>query len=192
MVIGTARCRRVAFPYSLSSRQWEEKELRKIDKDGGNMRKSLVVTSIVVSLLAVGFAAVAQRQGKFGMSVKLSVPYEQAVAKVKDALKAEGFGVITEIDVQKSFKEKLGVDFPKYLIIGACNPTMAHRALRIEPEVGLLLPCNVIVYEKDGGVVISAIDPTARLGEYDNAQLKSVAKEVSERLARVIEQVKSS
>jgi uncharacterized protein (DUF302 family) len=192
MVIGTARCRRVAFPYSLSSRQWEEKELRKIDKDGGNMRKSLVVTSIVVSVLAVGFAAVAQRQGKFGMSVKLSVPYEQAVAKVKDALKAEGFGVITEIDVQKSFKEKLGVDFPKYLIIGACNPTMAHRALRIEPEVGLLLPCNVIVYEKDGGVVISAIDPTARLGEYDNAQLKSVAKEVSERLARVIEQVKSS
>lgn len=156
------------------------------------MRKSLVVTSIVVSVLAVGFAAVAQRQGKFGMSVKLSVPYEQAVAKVKDALKAEGFGVITEIDVQKSFKEKLGVDFPKYLIIGACNPTMAHRALRIEPEVGLLLPCNVIVYEKDGGVVISAIDPTARLGEYDNAQLKSVAKEVSERLARVIEQVKSS
>lgn len=153
------------------------------------MRKSLVIASLVASVLAIAFVASAQRTSKFGMSAKLNVSHAQAVAKVKDALKAEGFGVITEIDVQKAFKEKLGVDYPKYLIIGACNPKLAHRALTAEPEVGLLLPCNVIVYERDGGVIVSAIDPTARLGESDNAELKAVAKEVRERLARVVTHV---
>ncbi|MCS6860621.1 MAG: DUF302 domain-containing protein [Abditibacteriales bacterium] len=156
------------------------------------MRKSLIVAGVVVSTLAIVFAAFAQRQSKFGMSVKLNVSHEQAVAKVKESLKAEGFGVITEIDVQKAFKEKLGVDFPKYLILGACHPKSAHRALTAEPEVGLLLPCNVIVYEQDGGVIVSAIDPTVRLGESDNAALKAVAQEVRERLVRVIGRLASA
>ena len=91
----------------------------------------------------------------YGLSKRLSAPYEEALQKVKDALKEEGFGVLTEIDVRETLREKLNADFRKYDIIGACNPPLAYRALQAELPVGLLLPCNVIIYEEDEGTVVA-------------------------------------
>ncbi len=93
-----------------------------------------------------------------------SLPFAEAVARVRETLKEEGFGVLTEIDVQATLREKLGQDVAPYLILGACNPPYAHRALQLEPELGTLLPCNVVVYEHDGVTHLSAIDPVAMLG----------------------------
>jgi len=121
-----------------------------------------------------------------GMSVTLALPYNQAAARTREALKSEGFGVITEIDVRKTMKEKLGAEFRPYVIFGACNPSLAHRVLSAEPEMGLLLPCNVVVYEASGGTRVSAIDPTVRLGDSENPELRAVAQEVRARLQRVI------
>jgi len=108
---------------------------------------------------------------------KVDLPYEAAVEKVIAALKEEGFGVLTEIDVQATLKKKLDVDFRKYVILGACNPPLAHRALQTEMEIGLLLPCNVIVYEEDGGSVISIIDPLSMLDFVEGTELTPVADE---------------
>ena len=121
-----------------------------------------------------------------GIRARLNLPYEQALQKTTDALKAEGFGVLTEIDVQATLKQKLDVDFRKYRILGACNPTLAHQALTNELEIGLLLPCNVIVYEDDGGSVVSIVDPIAMLNVTENPALESVAREARSRLERVI------
>ncbi len=122
----------------------------------------------------------------YGITTRLGVPYEQAVEKVKAALKEEGFGVLTEIDVKRTLKEKLGIDTRKYVILGACNPPLAHRALSADPFVGLLLPCNVIVFEEDEGTVVSAIDPLAMLGGVQDQALEAVAAEVRPKLERVI------
>lgn len=122
-----------------------------------------------------------------GLRTKLDIPYGDAVEKVTSLLKEQGFGVLTEIDVKATLKEKLGADFGKYVILGACNPPLAHRALSTEPEIGLLLPCNVIVYEADGGSVVSLLDPISMLGVVQNPALDAVAQEAGKRLRKVFE-----
>ncbi len=120
-----------------------------------------------------------------GHTVKLQTDYETALQKVTDALKAEGFGVLTEIDVKATLKKKLDVDFRPYKILGACNPPLAYRALTAAPEVGLLLPCNVTVAQADDGVEVSLVDPIGMLGFVAHPDLEPVAEEARQRLARV-------
>lgn len=114
-------------------------------------------------------------------------PFAEAVERVRDELKAEGFGVLCEIDVQATLKEKLGVEGEPYLILGACNPPLAHRALTAEPDLGTLLPCNVVVYQRDGATHISAVDAERMLSLVGNDELAPVAAEVRSRLAAVVE-----
>ena len=123
----------------------------------------------------------------YGISVETAKPYEEAVAGVKEALKAEGFGVLTEIDVRETMKQKLGVDFRHYDIIGACNPPLAHKALSADVDIGLLLPCNVVVYEGESGkCTIAAIDPDTMVSMTGNEQLRPVASEAKARLTRAL------
>ena len=129
------------------------------------------------------------QQTKYGFSRTVDVPFGEAVEKARAALKEEGFGVLSEIDIQEKLKEKLGVDFRHYTILGACNPSLAYKTLQEELEIGLLLPCNVIVYEADetGKSVVAAVDAKAMLSVVgNNATLNHVASEVNERLQRVI------
>jgi len=122
-----------------------------------------------------------------GLRATLHLPYEQAVQKATDALKAEGFGVLTQIDVQAVLKEKLNADFRRYVILGACNPGLSYRSLLANLDVGLLLPCNVIVYEEGDGSVVAAVDPVAMLGVLEaDAVVRVVATEAGVRLRRVI------
>ncbi len=132
------------------------------------------------------------RRSGYGVSRSLTVPYEEAVERARAALANEGFGVLCEIDVREKLQEKLGVDFRRYVILGACNPALAHRALENELELGLLLPCNVIVYEsEDGkGSVVAAVDANAMLGAVGgNPALVEVAAEVSRLLGRVLDRL---
>jgi uncharacterized protein (DUF302 family) len=112
--------------------------------------------------------------------------FDEVIERVTAALKTEGFGVLTQINVQQTMKEKLGVDFRPYRILGACNPPFAHRALSTEEHIGTMLPCNVIVQEKDGAVEVAAIDPVASMQAVQNPELIAIAGEVKEKLARVI------
>lgn len=123
----------------------------------------------------------------YGMRVHLDAPYDEAIERVTEALKAEGFGVLTEIDVKATLKKKLDADFRRYIILGACNPPLAHRALTTELEIGLLLPCNVIVYEDEAGSgsVVSIIDPIIMFSAGLNPALAPVADEATARLRRV-------
>ncbi len=123
---------------------------------------------------------------KLGMTKTLTTSYDDALAKVQAALKAEGFGVLTEIDVRDTLKTKLDVSFRKYKILGACNPPLAHKALSAELEVGLMMPCNVVVYENDAGkAVVSAVDPEKTMAA-GHEGLRPIAKEVREKLERVL------
>ena len=124
---------------------------------------------------------------EYGVGRSLDEPYEAAKARVVEALKAEGFGVITEIDVKATMKEKLGVDVPPHTILGACNPKLAHAALEVEPDLGVLLPCNVVVYATDKGTRVTAINAGAMMGMVGNERLAPIAEEVQERLDRVLE-----
>ncbi len=128
---------------------------------------------------------------RYGFERRLAdTTFDQAVENVTAALKSEGFGVLTEIDVRATLRKKLDVDFRRYVILGACNPNLAHRALVAEPQIGLLLPCNVVVQEApEGGVVVSIADPRPMFTIVDNAAVASVAAEVEERLRRVIDAV---
>jgi uncharacterized protein (DUF302 family) len=123
---------------------------------------------------------------EYAFRTELSQLFEEAVERVTAALKEEGFGVLTEIDVKATLKMKLDVDFQKYTILGACNPPLAQKALQEELEIGLLLPCNVIVYESEGISVVSIIDPIAMLGIVENPNLEPIALEAQRRLRKVI------
>ena len=126
----------------------------------------------------------------YGLRTELSIPYNQAVDKVTVALKSEGFGILTEIDVKSTLRKKLDADFRRYVILGACNPPLAYRALQAELDVGLLLPCNVIVYEEGEGAVVSIIDPLTMVGVSDNPALGEVAQEARAKLQRVVDKLK--
>ncbi len=127
---------------------------------------------------------------EYAFSTVLNTSYEEAVTKVTDALKEEGFGVLTEIDVKATLKKKLDKEFRKYVILGACNPPYAYRTLQADLDVGLLLPCNVIVYEtNDRKAYVSALNPMSALEIMKSEELRKIAEEVSEKLKRVIDTV---
>ena len=120
----------------------------------------------------------------------LHLPFADAVARTTEALKREGFGIITQIDVKETLKTKIGVDFPAYQILGACNPTLAYEALKLENKVGTMLPCNVVVREAGGGTIeIAAIDPVASMQAIDNPELKRAAEKVRAKLQKVVDQL---
>ncbi len=124
---------------------------------------------------------------QYGFGKTVPLEFEQAVDAVTKALKTEGFGVLSDIDVQSTLKTKLGTDMPPYRILGACNPPLAHRALTAEPAIGLLLPCNVVVRQDNSGTVhVEFMDPNAVLTLVDNPSVQDLAKEVRERLDRVL------
>ena len=123
----------------------------------------------------------------YGYSRTLDLTYEQAVESTREALKAEGFGVLSEIDIKEKLKEKLGVDFRNYVILGACNPALAYETLQQELDIGLLLPCNVIVYEVEGRTNVSAVDAAKMLSVVGNPKLEPTAGKVNEKLRRVID-----
>lgn len=124
----------------------------------------------------------------FSKEVQLS--FQEAIDNVTEGLKAEGFGILTEIDVKETLKKKLGVDFPKYRILGACNPPFAYRALQAEPRIGTMLPCNVIVRELEGGrVEVVAVDPLASMQAISNPGLQPIAEEIQAKLKLVIERL---
>ena len=128
------------------------------------------------------------KESLLGIFVRLSTDYETALTQTIAALKVEGFGVLTEIDVKETLKKKLGVDYLPYKILGACNPPLAHRALTAEPEVGLLLPCKVTVRQLENGMVeVAMIDPLMMMGVINNPALKPIANEARERLERVVQ-----
>ncbi len=126
---------------------------------------------------------------QYGNTKKVEMPYEKAVERITEELKKVGFGVLTEIDVKETLKKKLNTDFKKYKILGACNPPIAYKALQVEEELGLLLPCNVIVYEKEGGSVISVFNPMIMTGLVENKDLTSIATEVNEKLQRALDSI---
>jgi uncharacterized protein (DUF302 family) len=124
----------------------------------------------------------------FGGETELS--FDEAVSKVTESMKEQGFGILTEIDAKKVLKEKLGLDRKPYKILGACNPQFAHKAIDMEPEIGTLLPCNVLVYEKDDGtVVVSAMNPEAALKLVGNPNIEDIAKQVRTRIEKALEEL---
>lgn len=125
----------------------------------------------------------------YGYKKKVNLPYRQAVERTKEELKKGGFGVLTEIDVKATLKKKLDVDYDNYVIIGACNPPFAYRALQSERDIGLLLPCNVIVYEAEGATYVSAIVPTIAMSMVQNEELGTIAVEVEQKLEQVVNAV---
>lgn len=127
------------------------------------------------------------KSADFAFRTHLETPFDEALDRTVEALKQEGFGVLTEVDVQSTLRKKLDVDFRKYAILGACNPPLAHAALTEKLDIGLLLPCNVIVYEEDeGGSSVAILDPVAMMAIGGDPRLDGVAKEARERLKRVV------
>jgi uncharacterized protein (DUF302 family) len=125
----------------------------------------------------------------YGFSKTIDLSFEDTINKVTEELKKEGFGVLTTIDVKETLKKKIDVDFKKYTILGACNPPLAHKALQAEEEIGLLLPCNVIVYEKGDKSAVSVFDPSLMSKVVENEELNPVAEEVKEKLQRVFNNI---
>jgi uncharacterized protein (DUF302 family) len=125
----------------------------------------------------------------YGYKKETQLSYEDALVKATEELKKEGFGILTEIDVKATLKKKLEIEFPEYKILGACNPPLAHKALQAETDVGLLLPCNVIVYRKDNKTFINAILPTVAMNMIENPALAEIAKEVEEKMKKVVDKV---
>jgi uncharacterized protein (DUF302 family) len=140
-------------------------------------------------VMETNLSSIAKYETGYGYHRVLDIPWDTAVQRVKEALGAEGFGVLCEIDISQKLREKLGIDFYRYLILGACNPPLARQALEEEPDLGLLLPCNVVIYEHEGRVVVSAIDADKMLSIVGNPRLEIVAKQVNEKLRRVIDSI---
>lgn len=127
---------------------------------------------------------------RYGFTKELDLPFEKVKERVTEELKKEGFGILTEIDVKDKLKEKLGIEFKKYVILGACNPPNAHKSILAEENIGLMLPCNVIVYEKGHNTVLSIIKPTVAMGMIDNNALRTIAEEVEAKLKKVFDSIK--
>lgn len=125
----------------------------------------------------------------YSYTKKSELEFNQAIAKVKETLQEQGFGVLTEIDVKATLRKKLDIDFTNYIILGACNPMFAHQALETDIEIGLLLPCNVIVYEKDKNTFISAILPTVAMGITESTELSELAQKVEDKLQTAIDNI---
>jgi uncharacterized protein (DUF302 family) len=134
------------------------------------------------------------RESRYGMGVDVALPYDEALARTADALKKEGFGILTTIDVKQTLKQKIDKDFRRYSILGACNPLLAHRAFEAELEIGLLLPCNVVVYETGpASSVVAAMAPIAAIGMVGgDPALTDVAREADERLRRALSALQAS
>ena len=126
---------------------------------------------------------------KYGYKKQVNIPYEQAMEKARKELQEEGFGVLTEIDVKATLKKKMNVDFDNYIILGACNPPFAYQALQAERDIGLLLPCNLIIYETGGQTVVAAIVPTVAMSIVENEKLHGIALQVEEKLKKVIDSI---
>lgn len=127
---------------------------------------------------------------RYGFTKEMDIPYGTVIEQVREALKNEGFGILTEIDVNENMKEKLGLDMNKYIILGACNPANAYKAILAEENIGLMLPCNVIVYEKAGKTVLSVIRPTVAMQMVDNVELQKVAEAVEAQLKKAFDAIK--
>ena len=125
----------------------------------------------------------------YGFTKELDIPYERVIELAREALKKEGFGVLTEIDVKEKMKEKLGIDMRKYIILGACNPPNAYKAILVEENIGLMLPCNVIVYEKGSKTVLSVIRPTVAMQMIDNMELQKLAGAVEGQLKKAFDAI---
>ncbi len=132
------------------------------------------------------------KESGYALGTRVAGPVSAARPRVETALKAEGFGVLTEIDVAATMKAKLGIDGAPYLILGACNPVLAHRALEAEPSVGVLLPCNVVLRQEGADTIVEAMDPLAVVGTAESIEIKNVAAEARERLGRVIASLESN
>lgn len=126
----------------------------------------------------------------YGFTKELDIPFETVTGQVREALKNEGFGILTEIDVKEKMKEKLGLDMNKYIILGACNPPNAYKAILTEKNIGLMLPCNVIVYEKGSKTVLSVIRPTVAMQMIENSELQIVAEAVEAQLKKSFDAIK--
>jgi uncharacterized protein (DUF302 family) len=124
---------------------------------------------------------------RYGYGRTLDLPYPRAVERAREALKAEGFGILCEIDIKEKLKEKLGVEFRNYVILGACNPPLAYQTLQRELNIGLLLPCNVVVYEEGGRSVVAAIDAIKMMSVVGNPEVETTATQVNDKLRRVID-----
>jgi len=127
----------------------------------------------------------------FTLRIELDIPYDDAIPLVKDALKAQGFGVLTEIDVRQTLKDKLDIDIEPQIILGACNPQLAHRALQIDPRVAALLPCNVVVRTEQGRTIIDALDPKVIAEVPDNSDLAPIAEEAGQRIQAALDALRS-
>ena len=126
----------------------------------------------------------------YSFTKELNIPYGKVVELVRDSLKKEGFGILTEIDVQGKMKEKLGIDMKKYIILGACSPPHAYQAILAEENIGLMLPCNIIIYEKGRKTVLSVIRPAVAMQMIDNAELRKIAEAVEEKLKKAFDAIK--
>jgi uncharacterized protein (DUF302 family) len=126
---------------------------------------------------------------EYSYTKEIKLSYDEALSQIPGELKKEGFGILTEIDVRETMKKKLDVDFPRYKILGACNPPFAHKALTAEANIGTLLPCNVVVYEKDGKTILSMMKPSAAMGMVENAELKELAGQADQIIKKVFDSI---
>ncbi len=129
---------------------------------------------------------------RYGRTIELDLPYGEAVPRVKEAFKQQGFGTLTEIDVRKTLKEKLGLEMEDYVILGACNPQLAHRALDVDRDIGLLLPCNVVVRRHDGRTLVQALDPAIMVSVPERRELQPIAEEASRRIDAALAALRGS